>query len=56
MYETRRLLEAASALSQLLKGKGVAHAFHGNMLTAVLSNVPLSNVSYLFMTGIVLFP
>jgi len=40
MSETRRLLEAATALSYLLHGSGVPHAFYGNVLTAVLSNAP----------------
>lgn len=44
MSETRRLLEAAVALSALLKDHGVAHAFHGNVLTAVLANGPHSDV------------
>lgn len=49
MSETRRLLEAASALSHLLNAHGVAHAFHGNVVTAVLSNGPLSDVSHIFV-------
>lgn len=40
MSETRRLLEAASALSYLLHSSGVPHAFYGNFLTAVLSSAP----------------
>lgn len=44
MTETRRLLEAAAALSRLLNNHGIAHAFHGNVLTAVLANGPQSNV------------
>ncbi|KAG6917617.1 hypothetical protein DXG01_001848 [Tephrocybe rancida] len=34
MSETRRLLEAAAALSHLLHEGGVPHAFYGNVLTA----------------------
>lgn len=45
MSDTRRLLEAATALSQLLRDHSVAHAFHGNLLTAVLANGPQSDVS-----------
>ena len=45
MSETRRLLEAATALSKLLRDHGVAHAFHGSLLTAVLANSPQSDVS-----------
>jgi len=41
--DTRRLLEAAAALSKLLHDHGVPHAFHGNVLTAVLANHPQSN-------------
>lgn len=43
MSETRRLLEAAAALSALLRDHGVAHAYHGNVLTAVLANSPRSD-------------
>ncbi|KAF8632179.1 hypothetical protein AX17_004919 [Amanita inopinata Kibby_2008] len=43
MSETKRLLEAASALSQLLQIRGVPHAFHGSVLTALLANSPLSD-------------
>ena len=43
---TQRLLEAATALSKLLHDHGVAHAFHGNVLTAVLANAPHSNVGH----------
>ncbi|KAI0938494.1 hypothetical protein AcW1_001786 [Taiwanofungus camphoratus] len=38
MHETSRLLEAAAALSQLLRAGEIRHAFYGNFLTAVLSN------------------
>jgi hypothetical protein len=44
MSDTRRLLEAAAALSRLLNDHGVAHAFHGNVLTAVLANGSHSDV------------
>ncbi|KAF8632054.1 hypothetical protein AX15_002076 [Amanita polypyramis BW_CC] len=40
MSETKRLLEAASALSELLRIRGVPHAFHGSALTSLLANVP----------------
>ncbi|KAF8735294.1 hypothetical protein AX14_002331 [Amanita brunnescens Koide BX004] len=40
MAETKRLLEAASALSDLLRNHGVPHAFHGSVLTSLLANVP----------------
>jgi len=38
MHETRRLLEAASALSRALQASSVPHAFHGNVLIALLAN------------------
>ncbi|KAI0777340.1 hypothetical protein BD413DRAFT_467972 [Trametes elegans] len=43
MHEVARLLQAATALSQLLRDAGVPHAFHGNVLTAVLSNASLAD-------------
>ncbi|KAI0336620.1 hypothetical protein GY45DRAFT_1238024 [Cubamyces sp. BRFM 1775] len=43
MHEVPRLLQAAAALSQLLRDAGVPHAFHGNVLTAVLSSAPLAD-------------
>ncbi|KAH0834724.1 hypothetical protein J3R83DRAFT_10274 [Lanmaoa asiatica] len=36
--DTRRLLEAAMALSQLLTMHAIPHAFHGSILTAVISD------------------
>ncbi|KAH7924374.1 hypothetical protein BV22DRAFT_1013420 [Leucogyrophana mollusca] len=38
--ETRRLVEAATAISQLLRANSIAHAFHGSFLVSVLSNNP----------------
>ncbi|KAF9236069.1 hypothetical protein BU15DRAFT_50583 [Melanogaster broomeanus] len=38
--ETRRLLDAATALSQLLRTHSIPHAFHGTFLTAVMSDSP----------------
>jgi hypothetical protein len=37
-------MEAAAALSRLLNDHGVAHAFHGNVVTAVLANGSHSDV------------
>ncbi|KAK7047924.1 hypothetical protein VNI00_006252 [Paramarasmius palmivorus] len=51
MSETRRLLEAARALSQLLDANNVAHAFHGSVLTAVLANLPQSDEIYCVVEG-----
>ncbi|KAF5318533.1 hypothetical protein D9619_010887 [Psilocybe cf. subviscida] len=45
MHETRRLLEAATALSLLLRAASIPHAFYGSVLTAVLANSPLSDAS-----------
>ena len=38
MPETRRLLEAAGALSHALRAQGVPHAFHGSLFVAALTN------------------
>ncbi len=46
MHEVSRLLQAAAALSQLLRDAGVPHAFHGNVLTAVLSGSSLADVRH----------
>jgi hypothetical protein len=53
MSETQRLLQAAGALSQALSSRGIPHAFHGNVLIAVLANVPRSDVR-LIPLGVVL--
>lgn len=47
LQETRRLLEAATALHSLLLAAGVPHAFHGDFVVAVFANAPLCNVGYL---------
>lgn len=44
MSDSRRLLEAATALSQLLRQHSIAHAFYGSILTAVLSDSPRCDV------------
>ncbi|KAL6301438.1 hypothetical protein BKA93DRAFT_818981 [Sparassis latifolia] len=51
MHETRRLLEAAAALSQLLRARGVPHAFYGSVMTAVLSNAPLADEIFCIVEG-----
>ena len=48
MHEVSRLLQAATALSQLLRDAGVPHAFHGNVLTALLSKAPMADVCNAF--------
>ena len=45
MHEVSRLLQAATALSQLLRDAGVPHAFHGNVLTAVFAKAAMADVS-----------
>jgi hypothetical protein len=47
MSDSRRLLEAANALSQLLRQHSIAHAFYGSILTAVLSDNPRCDVGKL---------
>jgi hypothetical protein len=44
MTDIRRLLQAAAALSRYLSNSGVAHAFHGSVLTALLANSSQSDV------------
>ncbi|KAG7446983.1 uncharacterized protein BT62DRAFT_931562 [Guyanagaster necrorhizus] len=51
MSETRRLLEAANALSTLLRASGVPHAFHGSVLTACLANQPHSDEIFCIVEG-----
>ncbi|KAJ6469385.1 hypothetical protein C8R45DRAFT_430086 [Mycena sanguinolenta] len=51
MSETRRLLEASAALSQLLRATGVPHAFHGSVLTAVLANGSHSDEIFCIVEG-----
>ncbi|KAI0316088.1 hypothetical protein OF83DRAFT_291044 [Amylostereum chailletii] len=51
MPDTRRLLEAAAALSQLLRSSGIAHAFHGNVLVALLANGPQADEIYCVVEG-----
>ena len=45
MHETRRLVEAAAALSLLLRNHGIPHAFYGTIFSAILANNPLSDAS-----------
>ncbi|KAF9226246.1 hypothetical protein BS17DRAFT_794444 [Gyrodon lividus] len=49
--ETRRLLEAATALSQLLRMHSIPHAFHGNLLTAVMSDSPRCDEIFCIVEG-----
>ncbi|KAJ3481421.1 hypothetical protein NLI96_g7667 [Meripilus lineatus] len=51
MNDTRRLLEAASALSQLLHNAGAPHAFYGSVLNAVLTNAPHADEIYCIVEG-----
>ncbi|KAI0276715.1 hypothetical protein BGY98DRAFT_984501 [Russula aff. rugulosa BPL654] len=51
MSETRRLLEAASALSLALRANGVPHAFHGSLFVAVLKNSPQADEIFCIVEG-----
>ncbi|EPS96888.1 hypothetical protein FOMPIDRAFT_1052881 [Fomitopsis schrenkii] len=51
MHETSRLLDAASALSRLLRAAEVPHAFYGNVYTAVLANAPQANDIFCVVEG-----
>ncbi|KAH9943566.1 hypothetical protein B0H21DRAFT_748981 [Amylocystis lapponica] len=51
MHQTSRLLEAAAALSQLLRAREVPHAFHGNVLTAILSDAPQADEIFCIVEG-----
>jgi len=51
MSETRRLLEASAALSQLLRANGIPHAFYGSVLTAVLANSSHSDEIFCIVEG-----
>ncbi|KAE9410078.1 hypothetical protein BT96DRAFT_1012332 [Gymnopus androsaceus JB14] len=51
MTETRRLLEAASALSRVLVARRVPHAFYGSVFTAVLANAPQCDEIYCIVEG-----
>jgi len=51
MCDTRRLLEAASALSHIFRAHDVPHAFYGSLLPAVLSNSPHSDEIFCIVEG-----
>ncbi|KAJ7484316.1 hypothetical protein FB451DRAFT_1232060 [Mycena latifolia] len=51
MSETRRLLDASAALSQLLRANGIPHAFYGSVLTAVLANNSHSDEIFCIVEG-----
>jgi len=51
MSETRRLLQAAAALSQLLHASAIPHAIHGSIFTAVLANSPESDEIFCIVEG-----
>ncbi|KAF7291961.1 hypothetical protein MIND_01221700 [Mycena indigotica] len=51
MTETRRLLDASTALSLLLRVQSVPHAFYGSVLTAVLANSPQSDEIFCVVEG-----
>jgi len=49
MHETRRLVEAASALSIFLQTRGIPHAFYGDALISLLAGQSLAGVSSEFV-------
>ncbi|KZT24154.1 hypothetical protein NEOLEDRAFT_1135286 [Neolentinus lepideus HHB14362 ss-1] len=51
MHDTARLLEAAAALSQLLRASNVPHAFYGSIFAAVMSNNPYTEDIYCIVEG-----
>jgi len=51
MHETRRLVEAAAALSLLLRNRAIPHAFYGNIVSAVLANTPFSDEIFCIVEG-----
>ncbi|TFK41454.1 hypothetical protein BDQ12DRAFT_645914 [Crucibulum laeve] len=51
MSETRRLVEAATALSQILRDNGIPHAYYGSVLTAVLANSSHSDEIFCIVEG-----
>jgi len=51
MSDIRRLLEAALALSRILQDHGIAHAFYGSVLTAVLAGSSQSDEIYCIVEG-----
>ncbi|THU82133.1 hypothetical protein K435DRAFT_766782 [Dendrothele bispora CBS 962.96] len=51
MSETRRLLDAASALSQVLQACGIPHAFYGSVFTAVIANASQSDEIFCIVEG-----
>ncbi|KAI0257712.1 hypothetical protein BC834DRAFT_558746 [Gloeopeniophorella convolvens] len=51
MPETRRLLDAATALSSALRANGVPHAFYGSLFVAVLANSPQADEIFCVVEG-----
>ncbi|EPQ53713.1 hypothetical protein GLOTRDRAFT_63364 [Gloeophyllum trabeum ATCC 11539] len=51
MHNTARLLEAAAALSQLLRASNIPHAFYGGIFVAVMSNNPYADDIYCIVDG-----
>ncbi|KJA26846.1 hypothetical protein HYPSUDRAFT_132377 [Hypholoma sublateritium FD-334 SS-4] len=51
MQETRRLLQAAAALSAALAAQSIPHAFHGSVLTAALAGTPLADEIFCIVEG-----
>ncbi|TFK49289.1 hypothetical protein OE88DRAFT_1713535 [Heliocybe sulcata] len=51
MHDTTRLLEAAAALSELLRANDVPHAFYGSIIVAVMANNPYTEDMYCIVEG-----
>ncbi|KZT70418.1 hypothetical protein DAEQUDRAFT_667617 [Daedalea quercina L-15889] len=51
MYETSRLLDAAEALSRLLRAAEVPHAFYGSVFTAMLSDAAHTDEIFCIVEG-----
>ncbi|PPR00290.1 hypothetical protein CVT24_005031 [Panaeolus cyanescens] len=51
MHETNRLVEAANALSSLLRNGGIPHAFYGSIFSAIIANAPFSDEIFCIVEG-----
>ncbi|KAF9057175.1 hypothetical protein BJ165DRAFT_1335041 [Panaeolus papilionaceus] len=51
MHETNRLVEAANALSLLLRNGGIPHAFYGSIFSAIVTNAPFSDEIFCIVEG-----
>ncbi|EIW74372.1 hypothetical protein CONPUDRAFT_147736 [Coniophora puteana RWD-64-598 SS2] len=51
MSDTNRLLEAAKALSVVLQSHSIPHAFHGSVITSLLTNSPRGDELFCVVEG-----